>query len=573
MKAPGKRLTLLKFLYFFMQAGLSCFLPYATLYSYHLGLTPSQVGLIWGLEPLVSFLCAPLWGSVADKYSKHKQIFMACLICGGGLFLSLLFIPPANLSTTDSSYDTEVGNCTGVPNFDLECPVPKTTLDSTSFSLSATDDDFCVTMCSNNEVKMRNHSSIVCDYNSNPIDCDICVDNFEDGNGLQNYSETASNDSVLLPPLFRLMCDTQSSIATNDTCDKLKCCNCHSADKDSGDLVLTFGLCMFLVLLATIFQSVLMAFVDALCFAILAIKGGDYGKQRLWGSIGWGIFAFMSGIAVDRYNEKLKSDRIHYDPIFYMYISFMALTFFCTVFMRFPPHKSAERLGKNLWLVLRKAYVIAYFGVVVIMGIGFGITGAYLFLFMTELKSSYLVMGLSQFITTMAEIPCFFVSGPIIKRIGHNSVFCLGLLAFCVRLLGFSFAPNPWVILPFQVLHGITFGLFWAAVASYATMIAPDGMIATLQTICTALHFGVGRAVGISLGGIIFEKLGSRNLFRICAGLFLTSLVVYYLLLCCLGIKLTGQPTDDKNPSPEGKQEKTEKDDQEADVPLKEIKG
>ncbi len=457
---------------------MSCFIPYATLYSYHLGLAPSQVGLIWGLEPLVSFLCSPLWGSIADKYSKHKQIFMSFLVIGSVLYMSLLFVPPANLSTPVQSSNA---NCT--VNTDVKsCLIPK--IDNANDAYIK----FCETMCMTDKVDSKNFSSFVCDDNGSLINCDICLG--DDAN-VQTYLETTANDTVTISsPSAKVICNKWS----NNSCDSLKCCNCEDVlSEDSGSLLLTFGLCICLVLVGTVFQSITIPFIDALCFGILAEKGrGDYGKQRMWGAVGWGIFAFISGLAVDKYNQNLNSDRTHYDPIFYMYISFAALTFLCTVFTTFPPHKAAERLGKSLWLVLKKAYVIAYFILVGIMGIGFGISGAFLFLFMDELNSTYLIMGLSMTITTLTEIPCFFISGPIIRRIGHNGTFCLTCVAYFFRFLGYSFAPNAWVVLPFQVFHGVTFGLFWAAATSYATLIAPQGMIATLQTMCSGIYFGIG---------------------------------------------------------------------------------
>ena len=417
---------------------------------------------------------------------------MLCLIFGGGLYLSLLFIPPYHPPVTSA----DARNCTGVPTFnDLSCPVSEKQVEGIDFSLGPEmEDQVCSEICDN----VANDSSVVCDMDSSLLQCDICSENSVDNTKTLSYSPVSNNTAVILPPSsLTLTCKTSDTNLSSDSCNQLKCCKCPEIQtaegKGTSNAALTFGLCMCLVLAATIFQSIQMPFVDALCFGLLGERAGDYGKQRLWGSIGWGIFAFVSGIAVDKYNEKIDSDRTHYDPIFYMYISFIALTFLCTVFMKFPPHQSAKKIRQHIFRVLRKAHVIAYFGLVIVMGIGFGITGSFLFLFMDELNSTYLIMGLSQTITTIAEIPCFFVSGPVIKRLGHNGVFCLALFAFCIRFLGFSIAPNPWVILPFQVLHGITFGLFWAAAVSYATIIAPEGMVATLQTIVSSLHFGVGK--------------------------------------------------------------------------------
>ena len=61
--------------------------------------------------------------------------------------------------------------------------------------------------------------------------------------------------------------------------------------------------------------------------------------------------------------------------------------------------------------------------------------------------------------------------------------------------------------------------------------------------------------MGTALAGFIYEKFGSRNLFRAVAGLCMIALLIYWPLLCCLGIKLTGTPTqDDGGAGNKGKQ-------------------
>jgi len=40
---------------------------------------------------------------------------------------------------------------------------------------------------------------------------------------------------------------------------------------------------------------------------------------------------------------------------------------------------------------------------------------------------------------------------------------------------------NPWYILPIELMNGVTFGLFYATMASYASIVAPPGTDATMQ--------------------------------------------------------------------------------------------
>lgn len=51
-----------------------------------------------------------------------------------------------------------------------------------------------------------------------------------------------------------------------------------------------------------------------LCFK--GDKPEDFGKQRCWGSISWGLFTIFGGVLVDYFS---KNDfEKNYDPIFYL---------------------------------------------------------------------------------------------------------------------------------------------------------------------------------------------------------------------------------------------------------------
>lgn len=73
----------------------------------------------------------------------------------------------------------------------------------------------------------------------------------------------------------------------------------------------------------------------------------------------------------------------------------------------------------------------------------------------------------------------------------------LVLFAFGIRFLLYSTLTNPWWCLPIELLHGPTYGLFYATMASYASMIAPPGTDTTVQ----------------GLVGAIFEGIGELNIF------------------------------------------------------------
>jgi MFS family permease len=152
--------------------------------------------------------------------------------------------------------------------------------------------------------------------------------------------------------------------------------------------------------------------------------------------------------------------------------------------------------------------------VVFVSGVGSSVLSNYLFLRMKDLGASTTLMGLALTVATISELPVFFYSGALMKRWGARSLLVFSLFVYVIRALLISILPAAWMILPVQLLHGLTFSITWAAGVSYARQIAPAGMSATAQGLFSGIFFGLGGSVGALLGGMLYQAVGSALMFR-----------------------------------------------------------
>ena len=76
--------------------------------------------------------------------------------------------------------------------------------------------------------------------------------------------------------------------------------------------------------------------------------------------------------------------------------------------------------------------------------------------------------------------------------------------------------PFTWVVLPIQLLHGITFGLYWTIGVGYAAASAPRGLEATLQGAFSAL-ISAAQMVALTAGGPVLHAYGGARLYGGCA--------------------------------------------------------
>jgi PPP family 3-phenylpropionic acid transporter len=68
--------------YFLLFAGVASVFPFIVLYYQGLGFTGTQIGLLTGITPLVTFFSAPLWTGFADATRRHRLLMSLALLGG-----------------------------------------------------------------------------------------------------------------------------------------------------------------------------------------------------------------------------------------------------------------------------------------------------------------------------------------------------------------------------------------------------------------------------------------------------------------------------------------------------------
>jgi MFS family permease len=154
------------------------------------------------------------------------------------------------------------------------------------------------------------------------------------------------------------------------------------------------------------------------------------------------------------------------------------------------------------------------------------------FLFFTQtLHASNLLCGISVLITVVFEIPLFQYSETILHTFQQSGLISLAMLAYGLRVIGYTTVPNGWYILFFEPLHGVTIACAQVASVNFASENAPLGLESTSQTLMGLLRFGIGFVVGTGLGGYIEDTYGSNVLYRSAGILVLTTMLAYQLVL------------------------------------------
>jgi PPP family 3-phenylpropionic acid transporter len=149
---------------------------------------------------------------------------------------------------------------------------------------------------------------------------------------------------------------------------------------------------------------------------------------------------------------------------------------------------------------------------------------------MSDLGASRTLMGLTQTVATISEIPVLFFVNRLIKRWGARRLMAVSIAAYALRAFLVSLATVPEAILLIQTIHGATFALLIGAGVTLADELAPAGLKATAQGLYSAVMGGVGVAMGAVLGGWIYEHYGAQATFRVMSGVALFGLLLWVVL-------------------------------------------
>jgi len=317
-------------------------------------------------------------------------------------------------------------------------------------------------------------------------------------------------------------------------------------------LARTQGQLAALTLLDGLFSTQVASIADALHITVLG--AGGFGRVRLWGAVGWGSTAGLTGLLARQASVGLRA----VIPANIL-VSVAASVAAC----RLPFGGREEKRGTNdgsdgggtslaaVRRLLAVPELMAFYSLAVVTGSSTGIIDTFLGLYLQDLGGGSLILGVIMTCMCLGEIPVFFFAGRLIDRLGCVGVIHLAMLSYVVRLLLYYFlqwAPSVWLVLPVELLHGFTFGGLWAASTEHLSRIAKREGHTPLLTTSVAtfqcIHFGLGFGIGAFIGGAVYERWSAATLFLLWAGVAAVGWGLFTLALRKIGAGTVGDAAE-----------------------------
>jgi len=520
-----------KLFYFFFFAGNGTLIPYLVLYFKQLGLNPSQVGIVSGLKPFISFLFSPIWGYIADKTRQTRLIFVLSLFAYVGGYFAYSLAPAGDLCKMKSNASQSTSHhpfmfhmhrkrslLSGKVNaYNLFIDHQNVQQNDKKKSDIVKPKKHLIYRYSN--ASLAEHSRLTYLYaempptimgeslfhlpvsvaffgaNSNSYfpsvedDYEISEavgnDNFKKANTI--YSEKTWHGAVHHSRAPWTVCGA----AKANTIDSLSLD--QSGSKAQRSRVTSIFLYLLVVtVVATLFSCPLITFVDTA--TIRKLRESDtthrYGSQRMWGSFGWGLLAFIVGAIISILPLcPGVNNEVNYYPAFYIFSAFLVVSLFCGWKLQFednnthidlPTTSRTQRIIDGLKLLKDPVY-FSFIATSFFIGVTMSVIKTFLFWYLKDIGAPQILFSIIAAVNCISEVTVYFFSSVLIKRLTHFGVLYVALICYALRLFYYGLLTSPWYVLAAEPLSGITTAAAWAAMTSYVGLNASPESVTTMQ--------------------------------------------------------------------------------------------
>ena len=272
-------------------------------------------------------------------------------------------------------------------------------------------------------------------------------------------------------------------------------------------LVKGFGPLLAVNMLFAAFNSPIGPLTTSVLFDHLERFGGDYGRIRVWGSVGYGLAVWLSG-------RTIQATSLH--SMFYGYGLFAGLALMASLWLPPPEGRPiGRRIGQEAVQLLHRPSFLLFLACAFGWRIFTSVYYTFFTIYLDALGASEGLIGIAWGTALVGEILIIRFSGAILERMGVVRFYALGLLGTALRWAVYGFIRAPAAIIPFQVLHGLTYGATATATVIYAERSVSSELRASAQGLLHSVMWGLGGVIGSLLVGPLYDLIGVQNLFRI----------------------------------------------------------
>jgi nucleoside transporter len=289
--------------------------------------------------------------------------------------------------------------------------------------------------------------------------------------------------------------------------------------------VTTFETFLSLSVLYGVVYAPTLALTNSLSFHHLPDRDRDFGRVRVWGTIGW----IAAGIAVGQWllwkhtptgsdaEIELAQNAGRVDAFRLSAVLGLAMGLYCFTLPKTPPAKNAGRknaVSEALEYVKRQPLITLF-----LIAVPISCIHQFYFVFTSDFLSRYgrdaansinKIFGVGggglMTIGQMSEIAVIGTIPLVAKSVSRKTLLATGIAAFAVRMALFAYTDSLGTVLLGVALHGLCFGCFIFVAFMVVDEETPSDVRASAQNLFNLVYVGIGTIVGSWISTSVIGK-------------------------------------------------------------------
>lgn len=235
----------------------------------------------------------------------------------------------------------------------------------------------------------------------------------------------------------------------------------------------------------------------------------NFGLARGLGSLFYAIAGYMLGRLIETKGA---------ESILPVHAVFLLIVIAAVVVFDKPPVKQHNKSGikneeikinDNVFLMLMKNKKLLYFMISIILAfISHGMIANFLPPIIEHVGGSTADYGTAMSLAAISEIPTMVFFSSFMRKTSSGKLVTISFFFFFIKSLSFIFSYNVTLILIFQTLNILAYGLFVPASVYYVNEIVAESEKIKGQSLIAVASMGIGITIGNLLGGVVIDNYG-----------------------------------------------------------------
>ncbi|MDT8376650.1 MAG: MFS transporter [Mariprofundaceae bacterium] len=272
------------------------------------------------------------------------------------------------------------------------------------------------------------------------------------------------------------------------------------------------------VLLFGMLWAAILPLTDGLSVSVSEAALADYGRLRVWGSIGFVVASLAGGIW-------LVDGNMGQFPCWLLGLMLL-LALAARGFPGQQPLSDREESGNGRF----GRPFITLLMVSFLMQVSHGAYYGFYSLYLVDLGYQGWQIGAFWVLGVIAEIVLMWGWSRPLQKVAPAWVLSAALLLATLRWLGIGLTEVWYGLLFWQLLHAASFAAFHLSAIAWVKRLAPANRHATAQGWYSASGFGLGSTIGIMGCGLIVSSGGYSQAFFVCAAIAFAGMLLAWQL-------------------------------------------